>query len=47
MRRRFVWLLPIFILAACRGDSPTGANATDALEFADVRGTYKAVLTTS
>ena len=46
MRRSFVWLLPIFILAACRGDSPTGASATDALEFADVRGTYKAVLTT-
>jgi len=46
MRHKFVWLLPILVLAACRGNSPTGPDGTDALQFEDVTGTYKAVLTT-
>ena len=34
------------ILSGCRGDSPTTASGTETLQFPDVTGTYKAVLTT-
>jgi len=46
MRRQAICLLPILIFSGCRGDSPTGASATESLQFPEVTGTYKAVLTT-
>ena len=46
MRCRIVWLLPMLVFAACRGNSPTAASDTDELQLAEVTGTYKAVLTT-